>query len=196
MKAVKVLLISILIMVVCGNHIFADHPSKQQNDVEVIEPEIYSENFRLSNEEFIAHSTNFNELNAGGITTMSSPSGIQLYRIYAVGSSYTSPNWEFISPGQTETDFDHGGSEIIVAVLQYGYGNFTSATLNASSGTVWATDYICGTISNMYFCSPGETIRGYLKYHRFTNKQGGFFSSSAYSNLVPYGSWTTSIYIK
>lgn len=196
MKTIKVFLIAIFAVVVSGSHVFADSQSSRLNDVEAIEPEIYSENFRLSNEEFIAHSRNFNELNAGGITTMSSPSGIQLYRVYAVGSSYTSPNWEFISPGQAETNFDHGGSEIIVAVLQYGYGNFTSATLDASSGTVWATDYICGTISNMYFCSPGETIRGYLRYHRFTNKQGGFFSSSAYSNLVPYGSWTTSIYIK
>lgn len=195
MKTIKIFLIAIFAVLVSGSHVFADSQSSRLNDVEAIEPEIYSENFRLSNEEFIAHSRNFNELNAGGITTMSSPSGIQLYGVYAVSSTYY-PGWELVSLGQAETNFDHGGSEIIVAVLQYGYGNLTSATLDASSGTVSRTDYICGTISNMYFCSPGETIRGYLRYHRFTNKQGGFFSSSAYSNLVPYGSWTTSIYIK
>jgi len=193
MNNVKMFFIVIFMVVLSGGNLYAESADFNSR---YIEPEIYSENFKLSNDEFIKHSRSLRKLDAGSITAQSSPSGIEYYEVYAVSSSYSSPDWEFINPGQAETVFDHGGSEIIVAVLQYGYGNTTSATLNAASGSNWATDYICGAINSMHFCSQGETIRGYLRYYRFTNTQGGFFSSSAYSNLVPYGSWTTSINIR
>lgn len=193
MNNVKIFFIVTFMVILSSGNIYAESADFNSN---YIEPEVYSENFKLSNDEFIKHSRSLKKLDAGNVSAQSSPSGIEFYQVFVVRSTYSSNSWEYIDIGQAETNFDHGGSEIIVGVLQYGYGNTTSATLNAASGSNWATDYICGTINSMHFCSQGETIRGYLRYYRFTNTQGGFFSSSAYSNLVPYGSWTTSINIR
>jgi len=131
---------------------------------------------------------------------MSLPAGIQYYNVFGVRSSRYN-QWEWIDYGQNETVRNHGGAEIIVSILKYGYGNTTSATLDAVQGGPWfgagsENRYVCGPLSNMYFCSPGETVKGQIEYYKFTGKESGFFSASAYSIAAPYGGWNTSVYIK
>lgn len=125
--------------------------------------------------------------------TLGPAPGISQYRIYAVGSSGAG-GFEGINEYQGVTQYDHSGT-IQVEVLQIGYGNDSGANLGGA-----APDYndpipLCGTTS-LHECTAGETLVGWYRVYGFYNKQGGYFTSSAYSVAYPYGTYSDSISIK
>lgn len=128
------------------------------------------------------------------ITPEAAATGIEYYEVYAVGSSNL--GWDYVTASATSTSPGHGGSQLRVAILQYGYGNVGSSTLAGTQGTNLASEYLCGTMSTLHYCSVGETITGFMRYISFDGMQGGYFSSIANSTASPYGSWSDSIYIQ
>lgn len=135
-------------------------------------------------------------------TTQASAPGISGVYIFAVGSTKFN-GYEYISPNQVSTIYDHGGAELVVAVLEFGYGrayaNFLGSQLESYRN--YRTDNICGTLSHAVFCStlpPGATIIGFLRYwdlSRDATNEGGNFSETAISINGPT-SGTASIIIQ
>lgn len=116
--------------------------------------------------------------------------GITYFQVYAVGSSNI--GWEFTGASQTSTAYDHGGAQLRVAVLQYGYG-VANGSLSGTSGTRYLTDNLCGSFSSLHYCNPGETITGFIYYFSFDGMQGGSFSAYSSSLGSPYGTPTDGI---
>lgn len=113
--------------------------------------------------------------------------GITYFQTYAVGSSNV--GWEYVSASQTSTVADHGGAMLRVAVLQYGYG-VANGSMSGTSGTRYATDNLCGPFSSLHYCSPGETLTGFIYYFSFDGLQGGSFSAYSTSLGIPSGTPT------
>src|SRR5690554_1943424 len=94
--------------------------------------EIYYKFEPITEEDLNKLSIEISETHVGSeIAIMSLPAGIQYYNVFGVRSSRYN-QWEWIDYGQNETVRNHGGAEIIVSILRYGYGNTTSATLDAA----------------------------------------------------------------
>jgi hypothetical protein len=119
--------------------------------------------------------------------------GVTYFQTYAVGSSNI--GWEYVSDWQLITAYDHGGALLRVAVLQYGYGN-GGASLNGASGVNYLTEYLCGSLSTLHYCSNGEIVTGQMSYYSFDGMQGGSFSAFTNSYAYPYGQMTDSITIR
>lgn len=113
--------------------------------------------------------------------------GITYFQTYAVGSSNV--GWEYVAASQTSTVANHGGAQLRVAVLQYGYG-VANGSMSGTSGTRYATDNLCGPFSSLHYCSAGETITGFIYYFSFDGLQGGSFSAYSTSLGIPAGTPT------
>ncbi|KZN62389.1 hypothetical protein N473_19240 [Pseudoalteromonas luteoviolacea CPMOR-1] len=121
-------------------------------------------------------------------------SGISYYEVFAVGSS--NMGWEYPSSSDFSTTKDHGGNQLLVAVIQYGYGNPNKATMNGLQKSYSNSEYLCGSMSNLHICKTGETVTGFLYYFDFSGQQSGQFNTSSNSIASPFGHWSDSIYIK
>lgn len=119
--------------------------------------------------------------------------GITQYYITGVTSS--SKGYENISQFKNITDKDHSGT-IDVYVFQYGYGNDNGGRLNGASANSKQSRFLCGSLSNLHFCNPGETVTGTMYLYKFNNSQGGYFTSSAYSVASPFGTKSDSLNIR
>ncbi|GAB0110153.1 DUF4879 domain-containing protein [Pseudoalteromonas distincta] len=141
------------------------------------------------------HPLDLSQLSIHKQTVEASASGIQYFEVYAVGS--TNKGFEDdILPNQTATNEDHGGSQIRVAVIQYGYGNINNATFGGQSKSFSESVYLCGTLGvDVHNCNPGETVTGWLYYFNFSGPQQGSFSVSSNSTSSP-SYWSDSIYIQ
>ncbi len=133
-------------------------------------------------------------ISAEGQMSIQGPAtGITTYRVYAVASPQGGV--EYPSAYASATTYDHGGGVIQVFVLQYGYGNPYSGSLNAT--TVSSTSRVlCGSMSTLHYCNVGETVTGWLYEYDFYNIPAGTFKSSANSTAYPFGYWSTSIYVR
>ncbi|ACY13692.1 hypothetical protein Hoch_1105 [Haliangium ochraceum DSM 14365] len=126
--------------------------------------------------------------------------GITYFQIVGICSSYSGGcnpatyTWESIDAYQTSTVFNHGGSIVGTAVLEYGYGN-GGANLGGVSGSNYDIEYLCGSMSNLHSCSTGETVTGFLKFYSFSGPQGGSLSANTSSIAYPFGFWSDSLYI-
>ncbi|MCG7537430.1 DUF4879 domain-containing protein [Pseudoalteromonas sp. OOF1S-7] len=128
------------------------------------------------------------------VTIMGPASGISYYEVFAVGS--TDKGWEYPPASQFSTTEDHGGNQLLVAVIQYGYGNPNQATMNGQQKSYNSREYLCGSMSNLHICNTGETVTGFLYYFDFSGQQSGQFNTSSNSTASPFGYWSDSIYIK
>ena len=155
-------------------------------------PEISGDKLEVSG---ISSSGILSLTSSSDLVSSAAASGISYYEVYAVGSSNLG-GWEYPSASQSTTTYDHGGSELYIAVLQYGYGNPNLATMNGVSKSPSNTDYLCGTLATLHFCSVGETITGWLYTFDFSGQQYGNFVTSANSTASPFGYWSDSIYIQ
>lgn len=131
---------------------------------------------------------------AGTVSPQAAAEGISYFEVYAVGSSDV--GWEYPTELQTTTSYDHGGSQLLVAVIQYGYGNPNPATMNGLQKSDYDDEYLCGSMSSLHVCNVGETVTGFLYYYDFSGQESGQFEASASSIAYPYGYWSDSIYIK
>ncbi|MCE1186122.1 MAG: YolA family protein [Rhodocyclales bacterium] len=120
--------------------------------------------------------------------------GISEFRIYAVQSRLGGTEYPTLYTGGI-TRNDHGGNPIQVFVLQYGYGNPTTATLNGVTGPAYRRT-LCGTPTFLHYCNVGETVTGWLYQYDFYNQSSGIFTVGAYSIGYPYGYWSTTIYVR
>ena len=127
-------------------------------------------------------------------STKAAASGISYYEIYAVGSSNV--GWEYPSALQGSTTYNHGGSQLSIAVIQYGYGNPNQATMNGISNSYSSSSVLCGTLATLHYCSAGETVTGWLYMFNFNGQQSGNFVTSSNSTASPFGYWSDSIYIQ
>ncbi len=131
---------------------------------------------------------------SGSIDIMAGATGVQYFEVYAVGSSNV--GWEYLNASQGSTSYNHGGSILYVSVLQYGYGNPNQSTMNGISKSYFDSDLLCGTLSNLHYCSVGETVTGWLYHYNFSGQQSGSFNASTNSTASPYGYWSDSVYIQ
>ncbi|MFT4926058.1 MAG: hypothetical protein ACI8WB_002156 [Phenylobacterium sp.] len=127
-------------------------------------------------------------------STFGPASGVSYYEVYAVGSSNV--GWEYPSAAQTSTSYNHGGSILRMAVIQYGYGNPNQATMNGSSKSISSSEVLCGSMSSLHICGTGETVTGFLYYFDFSGQSNGQFVTSSNSIASPFGYWSDSIYIQ
>ena len=126
--------------------------------------------------------------------TLGPAQGISYFNISGVISTQY-PQWDQVS-NRTSTNQDHGGAEIYISVVQYGYGNIGSYSLPGTSPSLFRTNYLCGSLSSLHICSVGETITGWEYIYRATNFNNGTFSINANSTAWPYGFWSDSVYIR
>jgi len=127
-------------------------------------------------------------------STKAAASGISYYEIYAVGSSNV--GWEYPSALQSSTTSNHGGSQLSIAVIQYGYGNPNQAIMNGISNSYSSSSVLCGTLATLHYCNAGETVTGWLYMFNFNGQQSGNFVTSSNSTASPFGYWSDSIYIQ
>ena len=153
-------------------------------------PEIAGERLNLSEIDFSKHT----EKPAQSLEK-SSASGVSSYEVIAVGSSNIG-GWESIAAWQGTTNYNHGGSILLVAVLQYGYGNPNQANMNGISKSHYSSQALCGALATIHYCGVGETITGWLYYYNFSGQQYGNFVTSTNSVAWPFGYWSDSIYIQ
>ncbi|GAB4182386.1 MAG: hypothetical protein Tsb002_03610 [Wenzhouxiangellaceae bacterium] len=119
--------------------------------------------------------------------------GITYFEVYAVGSSNI--GWELNIPAiQQTTTYDHGGALMRVVVLQVGLGNPNNASMGGMTTGRYLTENLCG--ADLHWCSPGETITGFLYYYAFDGLQNGFFTNSSNSVATPFGFWSDSISVR
>ena len=118
-------------------------------------------------------------------------SGISYFEVYAVGSSQYG-GWQLVPASQYSVS-GHGGSTLLVAVLQVGYGNDNPATMSGLSKNAYYEERLCG--NDLHVCSAGETITGWLYYYDMSGASNGQFKASANSVASPFGYWSDSIYI-
>jgi hypothetical protein len=129
-----------------------------------------------------------------GNESSAAATGITYFEVYAVGSS--NQGWEYVSANATSTSLNHGGGTMLMAVFQYGYGTHWSTTMNGISKAPYHIANICGPLSAPYYCSPGNTITGFMYYFDFSGQQSGTFSSSANASAAPFGFWSDSIFVQ
>lgn len=158
-------------------------------------PKIFSDSFTRALEH-VEISDSLGD-SSNNLTTISAvATGITYYEVFAVASPLYG-NWELIGDYQSSTVHDHGGGFIDVAVLQIGYGNETGGRMNGFSGTIYDSEYLCGSsVSTLHYCSAGETITAWLYYYEFSNSTGGLFDSSASSVAVPFGTSSDTLSIR
>jgi hypothetical protein len=116
-------------------------------------------------------------------------------RVYAVGS--TDCDWEYISAGAFATSCNHGGAQLRVAVLEFGYGSvYPAARMSGNalpSSAKYQSQAVCGTTTNFTFsCSAGQTVIGTLNYYDLDGYQSGNFQ---YQNTSINGGGTFSTQI-
>lgn len=129
------------------------------------------------------------------ISARAPATGIQYFEVFGVGSS-SYGGFEYPSANQASTTNDHGGSQIRVAVLQYGYGNVNDASFGGQVKPPTETENLCGTLNvDVHTCSPGETVTGFLYYFDFYGPQNGQFTVSSSSIASPFSYWSDSIII-
>lgn len=129
------------------------------------------------------------------ISARSPATGIQYFEVFGVGSS-SYGGFEYPSDNQVSTTNDHGGSQVRVAVLQYGYGNVNNATFGGQSKAPTTTEKLCGTLGvDVHTCTAGEIVTGFLYYFDFYGPQSGQFTVSSDSVASPFGYWSDSINI-
>jgi len=136
--------------------------------------------------------SSINKKSKSSISTKSAGTGVSYFEVYAVGSSNV--GWELVSSNQSSTSYNHGGSQLRVAVLQVGLGNPNNATMGSINTSNYASDYLCG--SNLHICNSGEIVTGFLRYYSFDGQQSGYFSNSTNSVANPFGYWSDSISIQ
>lgn len=126
--------------------------------------------------------------------------------VYAVGSTQYG-GWEKVA-GKQQTDGDHGGSQLRVAVVEWGYATYSSrnATYNGSlvyNGSTLRSDAryneepICGgSPSEPQPCGRGDTVVGYIEYYALDGlANSGQFTYSATSMISPTRTYRTQFYI-
>ena len=124
-------------------------------------------------------------------STRAAASGITYFEIGGIVSVQAA--YEDISPSQSSTVNDHGGSQVRAYVWQIGYGNVNNAIFNGVSKAPTSTSYRCG--SNLHVCSSGETVTGFLYQFDFFGPQNGQLTVSSNSIATPFGYWSDSLYI-
>lgn len=132
------------------------------------------------------------------ITPMATAPRLTSVAVFAVGSSQYG-DWEY-TYGKYSTPNDHGGSQLRVAVEEWGYAGWRSATYNGTtlpSSANYADEPICGgTPANPTGCSSGQTVIGWIRYWNLDGLgNSGNFQYQA-SSVNGGGSYSTSIYIK
>jgi hypothetical protein len=131
---------------------------------------------------------------AGGEHAQAAAPGVTYFQIYAVGSTFYN-GWQYVGASWTNTGFDHGGAQLRVAVLQFGYGT-TGATLDGAIGPMYLSENLCGSLSTLHYCAAGELITGFLRYFNFDGRQGGNLFGFVDSIGVPFGRSTDAILIQ
>jgi len=155
----------------------------------------YPIDYSLMNDQINSKKKIYSKPISTDISARAPATGIQYFEIYGVGS--TTQGFEYPQPSASSTTLDHGGSQIRVAVLQYGYGNVNDATLSGQTKSPTETENICGTLNvDVHICTPGETVTGFLYYFDFYGPQSGQFTVSSSSIASPFGYWSDSIYIQ
>lgn len=111
--------------------------------------------------------------------------GLSLLQVVGVASS-SYGDYEYLDRNSRSTSQAHAGN-IVVAVLQYGYGNTNAASLNAAEPDDTNTVTFCGSLSNIHNCRAGEKVSGWIYFYQFNQSQGGYFTMSANSTAAPFG---------
>lgn len=133
-------------------------------------------------------------------TTLAPAQGISYYQVYSVYSTnYANLHGgspEYVTQLATTTSGDHGGINLFVYTLEYGYGNPTNATMNGISKSYGYSTPLCGAFSAIHYCNTGETVTGWLYGFDYSGQQSGYFQSGANSTASPFGYWSDAIYVK
>lgn len=106
--------------------------------------------------------------------------GISSYRVDYVGSS--DKGWEYISPNQYSTVQNHGGTELYVRTIQYGYDAYTVAKMNGVT---------CPSAGYETIIDAGNVVIGFKYYWNCSGQQQGQFTATAYSvnTYTPWSTW-------
>ncbi len=123
-----------------------------------------------------------------------SEKGLNLLQVVGVASS-SYGDYEYLDKNSRSTSQVHAGT-IVVAVLQYGYGNANAASLAASEPDDTNTVTFCGSLSNIHNCRAGEKVSGWIYFYQFNQSQGGYFTMSANSTAAPFGTSKVAMTIK
>lgn len=108
-----------------------------------------------------------------------------------VGSS--NQGWESISSGAFSTSKDHGGSVLLVRVIEVGYGTNPIAEMNGSilsSNQNYNNARLCWGFDGYltFTCQSGMTLAGYARYYDVSGNQSGTFE---YQNTSINSPWNT-----
>ncbi|WP_220347761.1 DUF4879 domain-containing protein [Alkalilimnicola ehrlichii] len=118
--------------------------------------------------------------------------------VYAVGSSNC--GWEYPAPGAFSTSCDHGGTQLRAVVLEIGYGSSPFAWMLGGllpSSANYLTEMLCDQGGGMLgYCSPGQTVVGFLRYYNLDGHQSGNFSYQNTSTNSPWNTMSTNINIR
>ncbi|MCL1122957.1 DUF4879 domain-containing protein [Shewanella surugensis] len=119
--------------------------------------------------------------------------GISYFEIVSVGSSQL--GWIDVGQSQRATELAHGGSQLLIAVLQYGKGHSPQASLNGITQTTRHLEYLCGNLTELHLCQAGEKISAWLHYFDFSGQNQGYLNVTSYSDGHPFY-WSDTLYVQ
>ncbi|MDC0713648.1 DUF4879 domain-containing protein [Stigmatella sp. ncwal1] len=126
----------------------------------------------------------------GGPVKLAPAPPLTYLQVYAVGSS--NQGWEYPDPSVYATSLDHGGSVLLVVVLEVGYGFSRFAKMNGSqlpSSANYLDEALCwNAYGQLAYCSAGQTVAGWLRYYDVSGYQSGSFT---YQNTSTNSPWNT-----
>jgi hypothetical protein len=102
---------------------------------------------------------------------------------------------ENIAEGQAETRCNHAGDNIMVYVLEVGYGGQPRVELDGFEVNGTRTPVCAFKNGNLTTCTPGEKTVGYLYAMNLAGKQEGSFTFSN-TSLNAGNTLSTQLYIK
>jgi hypothetical protein len=138
----------------------------------------------------------FGILLALGAQTATAASAAPLSQIKVLKVASPSCGVEDITAGQAQTHCDHSGPNIMIYVLEVGYGRQPRAALDGFDVNGTRTPVCAFKNGNLATCTPGGRTVGYLYVFDLAGKQEGTFTFSNTSINAPGNTMSTQLYIK
>ncbi|WP_428241477.1 DUF4879 domain-containing protein [Gynuella sp.] len=97
------------------------------------------------------------------------------------------PTWEYFSQSQISSVQNHGGAEMYIVTIEYGYGQTRIAKINGS---------ILSQVQSQYIVNSSNVIVGWYRWWDASGYNGGQFTYQSTSINSPWNTMSDSIYIK
>ncbi|AJQ92983.1 DUF4879 domain-containing protein [Gynuella sunshinyii] len=128
----------------------------------------------------------YEQPDASTMSTLAPAPPLTYLQAYAVIST-DYPSWEYFSQSQISSVQNHGGAEMYIVTIEYGYGQNNIAKMNGS---------ILSQVQSQYIVNSSNVIVGWYRWWDASGYSGGQFTYQSTSINSPWNTMSDNIYIK